>query len=175
MLTIKKLTADAAELPALTALYRAAFPENERRPLEPLLCDVAGHAEVLAFAEDGAFCGFAALLDCGGLSHIIYFAVAESRRGQGLGTQALAAMCARKAGMRVLVDIERSRADAPNRVQRLRRRRFYLRAGFAPTPVRYAWSGDDYEILSYGGSVTPEEFGRFWETLERDNAPLGQY
>ena len=165
MLTRKRIKADSAELGHIEALYRASFPENERRPLEPLLEDTTGHGEVLAFYDGSLFCGFACLLNCGDLSHIIYFAVEESLRGKGYGSAALEAMHAEKRGQRIIVDIERENPRAANEAQREKRRRFYLKNGYRATEVRYSWRQEEYEILSFGGAVTRPDFEHFWDEL----------
>lgn len=107
--------------------------------------------------------------------HIIYFAVEEALRGRGLGSRILEEMRRANPGKRLLVDIEEPSGAAPNNAQRLRRRDFYLRCGYRETAVRYPWRGEDYVILSLGGTVTDEEFGRFWEALEAEMPVFGTY
>ena len=163
------------DLPALTALYERSFPANERRPLEPLLTDETGHAAVLCVVREGAFCGFLCLLRANGLAHIIYFAVPEALRGRGIGAEALAAVRAMYPGERVIVDIEQPDERAGEGDLRRRRMAFYLRCGYAETPVRYDWRGEKYVILSCGGNVTGEEFGQFWRSLSRDMPSARNY
>lgn len=165
MLELKPPT--AAEREAIAALYVRAFPANERRPLEPLMESHGGHAAMLAAREDGAFCGFASLLLWQDIVHIIYFAVEEERRGNGLGGRILDEIQALYPGHRVIVDIEEPEEGAPNNPQRIRRRAFYLRNGYAPNDIHYDWRGTAYTILSRGGGITDEEFGRFWDELAK--------
>ena len=165
-------TSEAAQL---QALYIRAFPANERRPLEPLMTDQTGYAQVLAAMEEGEFRGFVCSLIQGDLLHIIYFAVTEDQRGRGLGSQILAAVREASPGMRLLVDIEAPDPTAENHLQRVRRQEFYLRNGYTETPVRYSWRGEDYIILSQGGSLTPEEFHRFWDGLSHSISNAKRY
>ena len=165
-------TSEAAQL---QALYIRAFPANERRPLEPLMTDQTGHAQVLTAMEEGEFRGFVCSLIQGDLLHIIYFAVTEDQRGRGLGSQILAAVREASPGMRLLVDIEAPDPTAENHLQRVRRQEFYLRNGYTETPVRYSWRGEDYIILSRGGSLTPEEFHRFWDDLSHSISNAKRY
>ena len=157
----------AAEREAIAALYVRAFPANERRPLEPHFAGHGGHAAMLAAREDGAFCGFASLLLWQDIVHIIYFAVEEERRGNGLGSRILDGIQALYPGCRVIVDIEEPEETAANNPQRIRRKAFYLRNGYAENDIHYDWRGTDYTILSRGGGITDEEFGRFWEELTK--------
>ena len=160
MLTIKRITAESPELPALTRLMERAFPANERMPMGVLLSRRG--SDMLALEEDGAFRGFVSLLTRGDLCHILFFAVEEDCRGRGLGTQALALVRQFKPGLRIIADLEMPDEHAPNAEQRMRRWRFYQRCGYAETGVTYHWRGEHYAIVSNGGSVTDEEFWRFW-------------
>lgn len=151
---------------AVRALYESAFPENERQDFGTVLRDAAANdLDLLAFTREGMLCGMAVLLRSGDISHIIYLAVAEKMRGQGIGSGILALLREREAGQRIIADLERDVPGAPNSAQRRMRRRFYERAGYEACPVRYDWQGDSYEILSNGGSVSAKEFGAFWREL----------
>ena len=156
------------DLVRIKALYNRAFPENERRPFDDMMASLNNRLELNVFYAEGAFVGFAFLLNCGDISHIIYFAVEEEMRGQGMGSAALKAMRAENPGMRMLVDIERDIPGAPNAMQRCHRKHFYLRSGYQETQVKYEWRGEQYEILSNGGDVSDAEFWNFWDTLEKE-------
>ncbi|HCL02060.1 MAG TPA: N-acetyltransferase [Lachnoclostridium phytofermentans] len=174
-LRIKIVTEQSKELPQIEKLYRAAFPDNERRPLAPLLQDDTGHGEVLAFYDGTCFCGFACFLTCGDISHIIYFAIEDFLRGKGYGTEALSAMFKLKKGKRIIVDIEVEDEHEVNNTQRQKRKQFYLRNGFCETEVKYRWRQESYEILSLGGIVSADEFRDFWEQIYSDSDALSIY
>lgn len=160
------------ELPQIEKLYCSAFPDNERRSLTPLLQDNTGHGEVLAFYDGSRFCGFACLLTCGDFSHIIYFAIEDTIRGNGYGTAALLAICKLKKGKRIIVDIEVEDEHELNNEQRHKRKQFYLHNGFCETKVKYNWRQEFYEILSYGGEMSEEEFVNFWKRIYADSEAL---
>ena len=171
MFTTVRVNRDTKELPRIMALYRHAFPANERCPLDMLLDDRSGSSDFLAFYEEEAFCGFVCLLSHGDLTHILYLAIEEEMRGKGYGTRALEAVRAARPGQRVLADIELDSPRAANREQREKRRQFYLRSGYRETEVRYSWRHESYEILAQGGTLTEEEFDAFWRYFE-ENTPL---
>ena len=175
MLTMKKITKRSIELEPITKLYKSAFPAHERRPLIPLLRDTTGHAETVAFYDGTQFCGFACLLNCDSISHIIYFAIEDCLRGKGYGSAALAVMCISKSEQRVIVDIEAQDVHASNTEQRKKRKKFYLQNGFAQTEVQYEWEGETFEILSHGGTITNRDFTRFWRCLDRASSRLSDY
>lgn len=174
-LSIKPIKEHSKELFRIEKLYQSAFPDKERRPLEPLLCDDTGHGEVIAFYDGSVFCGFACLLNCEDISHIIYFAIEDTLRGKGYGTAAISAMAEIKKGKRILVDIEAENEQEPNNAQRHKRKQFYLRNGFCETEVNYRWRKESYEILSHGGRVSTEEFWDFWEQINLDSDALSIY
>ena len=62
------------ELPEVQRLYEEAFPENERFSFSMMIKNESGHYETFGFYKDGAFCGFAIVLNSLDISHIIYFA-----------------------------------------------------------------------------------------------------
>jgi len=156
---------DSPDFARVLALYERAFPENERKELRYLVKPNQFIGEILAIREGEVFVGFCAFLNLHDISHIIYFAIEEALRNQGLGGQALDLITERKKGQRILADLEDESAAAENSEQRRRRVQFYLRHGFAQTQVAYRWCGEDYRILAHGGDVTPAEFHGFWEEL----------
>ncbi len=168
MLTRRKVTAQTPGLAEIEALYVRAFPENERRPFRDLFDQKANYVETLAFYDAEAFVGFACLLNAGDVSHIIYFAVEESLRDRGYGSEILREIARYREGCRIIVDIERQDRRADNNGQRERRKRFYLRNGYAETGIRYRWHRENYEILSAGGTLTEAEFGAFWDEIEKN-------
>lgn len=156
------------DIPLIKTLYERAFPANERRPLGPLLDDTTGHSRVLSAHNEDGFCGFVSILEWSDIVHIIYFAVEETQRGHGLGSEILQAVHLENPHKRVIVDIEEPDEAVPNNAQRIKRKAFYLHNGYAETEIRYNWLGTDYVILSHGGGMTGEEFGQFWQALEKE-------
>ncbi|MBS6196276.1 MAG: GNAT family N-acetyltransferase [Clostridiales bacterium] len=174
-LNIAKITEQSKEIGMINELYISAFPNKERRPLMPLLQDHTGHGEVLAFWDENTFCGFACLLNCGEISHIIYFAIEEELRGKGYGTAVLSAIAERKAGKRIIVDIEAENKQGVDYSKRHKRKRFYLHNGFLETNVAYEWRNESYEILSRGGFLSMEEFKNFWNQIYSSSECLQIY
>lgn len=165
---LRLISANQTDLPGIRSLYERAFPVNERRPLDPLLNDATGHSKVLSAHSENGFCGFVCILEWSDIVHIIYFAVEERQRGKGLGSEILQAVHRENPHKRVIVDIEEPDPSVSNNRQRIKRKAFYLHNGYAETEIRYNWLGTDYVILSHGGTVTDEEFGRFWQALEQE-------
>lgn len=166
-LSLTPLTPAHPDLPRAMALMARSFPENERLPAAFLLDPGDGSRDFLAIREGETLCGFLSLLSWRDITHIMFFAVEEDRRGQGIGARALHLLRERRPHARIIADVEADSPAAPNHAQRLRRRQFYLRCGYAPTGIHYAWRGDSWDILSSGGDVTEAEFRAFWRHFDR--------
>ena len=157
------------ELKKAKALYYRAFPKNERRSFPELVENRFGSTEVFCFYDEETFVGMACLLNTPTISHIIYLAVDESLRGHGYGSKALELLYKRKPDKKIMVDIEVPDERAENAEQRSKRKKFYLRAGYKETPVKYEWRNEEYEILSFGGQISEAEYNNFWENLEKQS------
>ena len=169
MLSMKSISNASEELKKARALYYRAFPKNERRSFPELVENRFGSTEVFCFYDGETFVGMACLLNTPTISHIIYLAVDESLRGNGYGSKALELLHQSKAGKKIMVDIEVPDELAENVEQRRMRKKFYLRAGYEETPVKYEWRHEDYEILSFGGQVSEAEYHGFWEDLQKQS------
>lgn len=162
---MKAITIDATSpyLPALRALYERSFPANERRELTDLFTVFGSAHEMLVFLHEGRFAGFVSLLSLHDLTHILYLAIEDDLRGQGLGSEALHLLRAHKPSARILADLEDEVPGAANNAQRIRRMAFYRRGGYLPSAVRYTWRGENYVMYVSGGDLTSEEFEAFWD------------
>ncbi len=165
MFVTRRIRPNSKDIPKIKELYIEAFPENERFSFSMMIKNESGNYETFGFYKDDVFCGFAILLNSLDISHIIYFATVPELRGKGLGAKALAAIGRIKAGMRIIVDIEREIPGCEENGIRRRRKNFYLRNGYRETEVRYRWQDEAYEILVFGGELSGEDFGNFWKAL----------
>ena len=173
MLSMRSIGTAPEELKKAKALYYRAFPKNERRSFPELVENRLGSTEVFCFYDGDTFVGMACLLNSPTISHIIYLAVDESLRGHGYGSRALELLHDSKRGKKIMVDIETPDEQAENAQQRQMRKRFYLKAGYAETPVKYEWRHENYEILSFGGQISKAEYDEFWEDLRKQAEQQG--
>lgn len=169
MLSMNLISNTPEELKKAKVLYYRAFPKNERRSFPELVENRLGGTEVFCFYDGETFVGMACMLNTLTISHIIYLAVDESLRGNGYGSKALELLHQSKPGKRIMVDIEVPDEQAENAEQRRIRKKFYLRAGYAETPVKYEWRKENYEILSFGGQISMAEYDDFWKNLRKQS------
>lgn len=163
-LTFRQVHApDSPDYTRVLTLMEHTFPSNEIVPMNVQLSRPGN--EVLAIYADGAFCGMISLLTVHDITHILFFAIVETCRNQGLGASVLSALREMKPGQRIIADLERPAPDAADDL-RTRRIGFYSRNGFVPTQVTYTWRNENYIIFSNGGDLTRDEFHAFWRSFD---------
>ena len=108
-------------------LYREAFPLREIIPFSKLLkLQKDGIIRILAAYENGEPCGVA--VACTGSKSVLlmYLAVDGNKRGQGLGSKIMPALCDTFPRRNLLLEIEKPDESKPMTV---RRKEFYLSCG----------------------------------------------
>ena len=147
-----KLTAiDLNQDPALAkkarALYLTAFPREERLPWPVLRLNALRRGiDLTAWTDHGRFCGFTSSVTQEGMHFLLFFAVADECRGQGIGSAILQSL--RQTYDTVVLNVEPLVPDAPNLAQRQRRFRFYERNGLVDTHYHVWEVGGMFRVLS---------------------------
>lgn len=162
------VTADAGEkLEQIKALYKTAFPSQERKPFSLLLEKKReGRVEIFsAEDDDGKLAGEAIIFRYGDLVLLAYFAIAESFRGKGIGTDLLEQLLIRYKGCRFVLEIESTKIPAADRQQRQRRKDFYVRSGLDAMSFSVLYYGVELEILTYECDVTFQEYYEVYERI----------
>lgn len=148
-----------AQMPALVEIYNEAFPRKERRPIANLKKGLRqGRAVALGAFEGDKLLGFLYATKQNRLNLIDYLAVAHDGRGKGVGSALLEEFAKRREGERMVLLIEAVDPKAENFKQRLARKRFYVRSGYAPCAFRVSEIAGDMEVMSFGGNVKEKEF-----------------
>ena len=160
-----KVTKESEKFQEIERLYRAAFPREERVPMDTLL-EADGPYDFIACYDGAILCGFYSALTFGDITHILFLAVEEKLRDHGYGSQILAEIGKAYAGNRVILDVEMVDPEADNNEQREQRIAFYLRNGYHHSDISYGWRGVMYEILILDGTISEEEFWNFWDQLD---------
>ncbi len=147
-------------------LFTKAFPREERPPLPFLFRRVKkGKGDFCAVLDGDRFVGLTLVAEAEGVAALMFFAISDSVRGQGYGSRVLQALQAQYAGKKLFLTIEPLDEKAPNYRQRVRRKAFYKRNGFESMGYTVREAGVTYELLSYGGDVTKEEYRAVTEKL----------
>lgn len=160
-----KVTKESEKFSEIERLYRAAFPREERVPMDTLL-EADAPYDFIACYDGAVLCGFYSALTFGDITHILFLAVEEKLRDHGYGSQILAEIGKAYAGNRVILDVEMVDPEADNNEQREQRIAFYMRNGYHHSGISYGWRGVMYEILILDGTISEEEFWNFWDQLD---------
>lgn len=147
-------------LTRIKALYRSAFPRNERVPFFIIrrMCK-AGKAELFAIESSGGhFGGFAVTARHGDIVMLSYFAIHPMLRGRGIGSRALQTLMKRYADSRFILEIEAVDEPCDNLEVRQKRREFYLKNGLKSAGFTALVFNSALEILTAGEPVSFEEY-----------------
>lgn len=140
-------------------IYVEAFPKAERKPFFVVRSSVKkGAAQLLTAMEEGVLQGFVMIIPHKDMVMVDYLAVSRKVRSRGTGSKIIQQVCGRFPGRKIVLLIERQDDAAANNAQRIARRKFYLKNGFAPSGIHITGRSGDMEILNFGGTVSEKEF-----------------
>ena len=150
-------------------LYRLAFPKEERKPFSTIISKYRqGIFDVWCICRDGKFSGIATTINHGDLILIDYLAISPACRSQGIGSAALQLLKDKYVGKDLLLEIESVYEDHPEKALRLRRKAFYLNCGMKPMQVMINLFGVPMELMSFGRTITFEEYLRIYTDATGD-------
>ena len=129
------------------------FPRSEIKPWFKIERMYRNGEYCAVGATDGEeILGYAFLVERPGVGHMLldYFAVSESRRGSGIGTELISYLKDNADTDGILVETEDIdvAANEDERIERDRRDRFYLDRGAVKTAIRSRVFGVDYAIFN---------------------------
>ncbi len=148
--------AHKADYGYIKELYRKSFPIYERMPFSFMRrkCE-KGKMEILLVRTDSGPSALAVPTCYKDTVLLNYFAVDESCRGHGIGSQVIALLAERYSGKRLIVEIEKPDTKKPDTV---RRKAFYQRNGFEDAGIDIILAGTPMEVLTLGGRVSAQEY-----------------
>ncbi len=147
-------------------LYIRAFPQAERKPFSMIRrMTRKGKTDTWCLMKDGRFVGLGITINGPALILLDYFAIRETCRGKGIGTQALKTLINHYQDKGFFLEIESTLEDAPNRQQRLRRKRFYLSCGLEELGVQAELFTVNMEMLGVRCTLDYTQYRNFY----RDN------
>lgn len=155
--------------PVVIALYEAAFPEEERRPLpaqQRLL--VEGALQLLEVRDGDRFVGFVFCWGLTDFTFIEHFAIDPAMRGQGMGTKVITLLFEQYG--RLILETE-----LPHTFNARRRIRFYEALGFGAfstpylqPPYREGWAPLQLILMQKGMSLEEHTFTKVSNEIYRE-------
>ncbi len=144
-------------------LYQIAFPDSERKPFSRIVKMYRkGSSDIWYFEKDGRFAGLSTTINGSHEILIDYLAVAENRRGEGVGSQALKLLRQQYKGKGVFLEIESAFDECDNKEERIRRRNFYLKNGMTSMGVMAYLFDVKMELLGFDCKMNFEQYHYFY-------------
>lgn len=144
-------------------IYTASFLKKDRMPFWLMLALAKTKStDFLSFYDGDTLCGFVYMAAMKDLAFVMFFAVDEGLRSKGYGGKILEEVQSIYPDRKIIISIERCDEPAENIEQRLRRKRFYLRNGYAETKYLLEMGHEAQEILIKNGTFQAEEFFSFF-------------
>lgn len=153
------------------ALYRRAFPREERMPVWQLrLMTLCTGVDLRAWFDAETLAGMTYTIESPTMVWLLYLAVDDSVRSRGYGSSILAHVRRAAAGRVVVLEIEPLDEASPNIDQRRRRLLFYERNGFTLTGDTIHEGAQSYCVMTdapYDARAFYRMVRRFCLGLER--------
>lgn len=163
---MKLARADLNSVKKIQNLYEKAFPKEEKKPFELILQKSAeGCVEILSVEDDKEFIGLSIAAIYKNLCLLDYFAIDETKRGLGFGGAAFNLIKERYKDKKFFLEIENTAIDAENKIQRIKRKNFYLKNGMQKLPFIVNLIGVEMEILSDGSLINFEEYHKLYTEI----------
>ena len=160
MLVIKEAFEDE-QLEQIRFLYEAAFPASEKKPFSLILEKRAtGAVEILLIEDEKKrFRGLLITILHKDMVLIDYFAIDETCRGIGIGSDVLKLFTSRYANKRIFLEIESTVSEFVEDYEiKQRRKEFYEKNGFLSMNYLVDLFGVEMEILSFHSDVCFDEY-----------------
>lgn len=144
-------------------LYKISFPRAERKPYSVIKqMQKEGRGDLWVYEEQGEFLGFATTINGTNAVLVDYLAVNTNARGGGIGSAILQDLRKHYGDDKLFLEIETVTPLATNNEQRERRKAFYLKNGMKEVGVTANIFETDMELLSFGLTMTFEEYRNFY-------------
>ena len=155
----KQITRKSDDFRAFKELYTSSFPRSEQAPIWFLLSRARKDNIMLCvYYDKSELVGLANYVLHNDLTYVVYLAVCENKRSEGYGSRILSQLKKNYPGNRIVLTIEMLDERARNNEQRIRRKRFYEKNGFAAAGILVKHMGGLFELLALGGSCSILEF-----------------
>ena len=119
-----------------------------------------GKADFTSYWNQDELVGFSYILRNEKSVYVFYLAVAEDQRGKGFGSEMLENIKKKYKNHTIALAIEPPVSNADNYEQRVKRKNFYIKNGLAPQMEHMEYAGEKYEIMSFGGTMTDDDYQR---------------
>ena len=158
-LNTEKITKESRYWQQINSLAKEAFPPEEYLAPDKLVeMSEAENFDFLALTDGGDFVGFMVVQTYKNLAYLFFLAIDSACRTKGYGSRAIKTLRTLYPDKKQVVDFEMLEEAAPNNIQRIKRRKFYLKNGYKETGLFLSYLGVDYEVFCMSEDFNPKEF-----------------
>ena len=158
-LNTEKITKESQYWHKIDSLATEAFPPEEYLAPDKLVeMSKEDNFDFWALTDGGAFVGFMVVQTYKNLAYLFFLAIDSSCRAKGYGSRAIETLRALYPDKKQVVDFEMLDEAAPNNIQRIKRRQFYLKNGYKETGLFLSYLGVDYEVFCMSDDFDAREF-----------------
>ena len=166
-LNIEPITQKSRFWDRINTLAKEAFPPEEYlAPSELVKMARSDNFDFLALLDGDTFVGFMVVQTYENLAYLFFLAIDAGIRSKGYGSRAIETLRAEYPDKTHTVDFEMLDDTAPNKVQREKRRSFYLRNGYRETGLFLSYLGVDYEVFCMGDLFDIDTFKAMMKTIQ---------
>lgn len=158
-LNTEKITKESQYWNKIDSLAIEAFPPKEYLAPDKLVeMSMADNFDFWALTDGDASVGFMVVQTHKNLAYLFFLAIDPSCRAKGYGSQAIETLRALYPDKKQVVDFEMIAEAAPNNIQRIKRRQFYLKNGYKETGLFLSYLGVDFEVFCMSDDFNAQEF-----------------
>lgn len=166
-LEIEAVTEESQFLKQINELAKEAFPPEEY--LAPASLIEMAKQDCFDFwtlKDQNQFVGFMVVQCYKNMAYLFFLAIDPVYRSKGYGQKAIKALKKIYPNYSQVVDFEKVDESATNRLQREKRRRFYLKNGYKETGLFLSYLGVDYEVFCMDEHFDIETFKALMQTIQ---------
>lgn len=158
-LNTEKITRKSQYWHNINSLATEAFPPEEYLAPDKLVeMSKEDNFDFWALTDGDAFVGFMVVQTYKNLAYLFFLAIDSSCRAKGYGSRAIETLRELYPDKKQVVDFEMLDEAAPNNIQRINRRQFYLKNGYKETGLFLSYLGVDYEVFCMSDDFDAREF-----------------
>lgn len=147
---LKKMDLSSPELPEVQRIYEELFPPSERFFTIKEMIEISDKIsiEVNTIKDGDLLVGFCVIWSEKKWSYLLFIGINSKLQGGGYGSKAMNAIRDNYNDVPLVFGVEEIDPNAPNAVQRERRKNFYLKLGFYDTGFRRKIESGGFEIMA---------------------------
>ena len=150
-------------------LYNTSFPKEEKKPFTLIVeKQKRKTVDILSIEYKKNFCGLMILALNKDNILLDYFAIDTLFQSQGLGSKAIKLLYKKYENKNIIVEIESTKINSNNLIQREKRKKFYLKNNFKSLNFNVNLFNVEMEMLSNNTNITYKEYIEIYKNIYGD-------